>query len=146
MVTVESIKPITGAGNLRAFAIVNIADRLRVHDVRIIQQPNQEAWVSMPSRAYEKDGQRKWAPTLEILDDNLKAEISRAVLTEYKKGASTSAAGRNGALAMSFKPEFEYLEDTRLIFAKCATAAAVGGSTLPAKCQKPGCGGVVEKV
>jgi len=47
---------------------------------------------------------------------------------------------------MSFKPEFEYLEDTRLIFAKCATAAAVGGSTLPAKCQKPGCGGVVEKV
>ena len=92
MVTVESIKPITGAGNLRAFAIVNIADRLRVHDVRIIQQPNQEAWVSMPSRAYEKDGQRKWAPTIEILDDNLKAEISRAVLTEYKKGASTSAA------------------------------------------------------
>src|SRR5881409_293572 len=58
MVTVESIKPITGAGNLRAFAIVNIADRLRVHDVRIIQQPGQEAWVSMPSRAYEKDGQR----------------------------------------------------------------------------------------
>src|SRR5437867_2964429 len=85
MVTVESIKPITGAGNLRAFAIVNIADRLRVHDVRIIQQPGQEAWVSMPSRAYEKDGQRKWAPTVEILDEKLKEEISSAVLAEYSK-------------------------------------------------------------
>jgi SpoVG len=56
MVTVESIKPITGAGNLRAFATVNIAGKLRIADVRIIQQPNQEPWVSMPSRAYEKDG------------------------------------------------------------------------------------------
>src|SRR5438309_9413416 len=85
MVTVESVKPITNAGNLRAFAVVNIADKIKIHGVRVIQQPNQEAWVSMPSRAYEKDGQRKWAPTVEILDEKLKEEISSVVLAEYSR-------------------------------------------------------------
>ena len=94
MVTVESLKPITNAGNLRAFAVVNIADKLRICDVRVIQQPHQEAWVSMPSRAYEKDGQRKWAPTIEILDEKLKEEISSAVLAEYSKLGAQAAPDR----------------------------------------------------
>jgi DNA-binding cell septation regulator SpoVG len=88
MVTVESIKAISGAGNLRAFAVVIVAGKLKISDVRVIQQPDQEAWVSMPSRAYEKDGQRKWAPTVEILDDGLKQEVSAAVLAEFAKVAS----------------------------------------------------------
>ena len=78
MVTIENIKPISGAG------------KLRISDVRVIQQPNQEPWVSMPSRAYEKDGQRKWAPTVEILDDELKQEMCRAVLAEFSKTHSGS--------------------------------------------------------
>jgi DNA-binding cell septation regulator SpoVG len=90
MVTVENVKPITGAGNLRAFAVVTVAGKLRIFDVRVIQQPNQEAWVSMPSRAYEKDGQRKWSPIIELLDDGLKQEISKAVLAEFGKVASSS--------------------------------------------------------
>jgi DNA-binding cell septation regulator SpoVG len=85
MVTIESIKPITGAGNLRAFATINVGGRVRISDVRVIQQPNQEAWVSMPSRAYEKDGQRKWSPTVEILDEALKKEIVDVVLVEFRK-------------------------------------------------------------
>jgi DNA-binding cell septation regulator SpoVG len=85
MVKVESIKPIGGAGNLRAFAVVSIADKLRIHDVRVIQQNDKDAWVSMPSRAYEKDGQRKWAAIVEILDDGLKQEISTAVLAEFSR-------------------------------------------------------------
>jgi DNA-binding cell septation regulator SpoVG len=85
MITVESIKPISGAGNLRAFATINVAGKLRISDVRIIQQPNQKAWVSMPSRAYEKDGQRKWSPLVELLDQKLKDEIAQAVLVEFAK-------------------------------------------------------------
>jgi DNA-binding cell septation regulator SpoVG len=85
VVTVESIKPIANAGNLRAFAVIAVAGKLRISDVRVIAQPNQEPWVSMPSRAYEKDGQRKWAPIVELLDEQLKKDISQAVLTEYSK-------------------------------------------------------------
>jgi DNA-binding cell septation regulator SpoVG len=85
VVEIESIKPINGAGNLKAFATINVSGKLRISDVRVIQQPNQQAWVSMPSRAYEKDGHRKWSPTVEILDDTLKQEISRAVLAEFSK-------------------------------------------------------------
>src|SRR5438034_8721787 len=88
MITVESIKPITGAGNLRGFAIVNIADKIRIADVRIIQQPNQKPWVSMPFRAYEKDGQRKWSATVELLDEKLKDEVAKAVLAEFSKIAT----------------------------------------------------------
>ena len=85
MVNVEQIKPITNAGNLKAFATVNVAGRIRISDVRVIQQAGQSAWVSMPSRAYEKDGQRKWAPIVEIQDEKLKDEISEAVLAEFRK-------------------------------------------------------------
>ena len=92
MVRIESIKPINGAGNLRAFAVVNVADKIRIADVRVIQQPNQKPWVSMPSRAYEKDGQRKWAATVELLDEKLRDEISQAVLAEFAKLESEATA------------------------------------------------------
>ena len=92
MVTVENIKRIEGAGNLRAFADVNVSGRIRISDVRVIQQPNQKPWVSMPSRAYEKDGARKWAPIVEILDDTLKEEVSKAVLAEFEKMSTGSKA------------------------------------------------------
>ena len=85
MVRIESIKPISNAGNLRAFATVNIADKLRISDVRIIAQPNQRPWVSMPSRAYEANGERKWAAIVELLDETLKKEVSDAVLAEFAK-------------------------------------------------------------
>lgn len=90
MVTVESIKPISNAGNLRGFATISVAGKIRISDVRIIRQDGQTAWVSMPSRAYEKDGARKWAPIVELLDDQLKTEISEAVLTEFDKVSASA--------------------------------------------------------
>lgn len=85
MVKVESIKPITNAGNLRAFATITIANKIRITDLRVIQQPHQHAWVALPSRAYEKEGQRKWAAIVELLEDDLKHEVSKAVLEEFEK-------------------------------------------------------------
>lgn len=96
MITVESIKPIQSAGNLRAFATVNVSGRIRIADVRVIQQPDKLPWVSMPSRAYEKDGIRKWAPIVELLDETLKGEISEAVLKEYRAIEQQAAARPEG--------------------------------------------------
>jgi len=89
MVTVENIKPISNAGNLKAFAVITI-NNIRISDVRIIQQYGKKAWVSMPSRAYETNGQRKWAAIVEILDETLKAEISKVVLSEFAKSSGSA--------------------------------------------------------
>jgi DNA-binding cell septation regulator SpoVG len=86
-IEIESIKAITGAGSLRGFAVVTIAGKIRISDVRIIQQPNQRPWVAMPSRAFEQNGERKWSPIVELIDDDLKSEIANAVLAEYSKVA-----------------------------------------------------------
>ena len=94
MVIVESIKPISNAGNLRAFATINISDKIRIHDVRIIQEAKKRAWVGMPSRAYEKDGQRKWAPIVELLDKTLIQKISDAVLDEFSREVSRAPSVR----------------------------------------------------
>src|SRR5689334_6836225 len=85
MVTLESINPISNAGNLPAFAVVNVGRKVRISDVRIIQEPNQRPSVSMPSRAYEKDGQRKWSAIVEPLDDGLKKAVSNGVLGKFAK-------------------------------------------------------------
>jgi len=86
MIKVDSIKPINGAGSLRAFATVTINDKLKISDVRIIQQSDQDLWVSMPTREYKnKDGQRKWAAIVEVIDQLLKKQIEAAVLEEYEK-------------------------------------------------------------
>jgi DNA-binding cell septation regulator SpoVG len=84
MVTIESIKPVTNAGNVRAFCAVNISNKVRITDVRVIQSPGQRAWVSMPSKCWEtKDGKRQFTAIVEILDKDLKDQISHAVLTLY---------------------------------------------------------------
>jgi DNA-binding cell septation regulator SpoVG len=41
------------AGNLKAFASVRIGPSLVVHKCRVIQQPGQRAWVSMPQERWE---------------------------------------------------------------------------------------------
>jgi DNA-binding cell septation regulator SpoVG len=92
MIVVENLKAITNAGSLRGFATINIAGKIRISDVRIIQQGTQAPWVSMPSRAYEQNGQRKWAATVELLDDKLKREVSQAVLEEFAKMEPAKAA------------------------------------------------------
>ena len=91
-VTVESIKPISNGGNLKASAILNIAGKLRINDIRIIQQQNQKPWVAMPSVPYERDGVRKWKGIIEVLDEVLKQQISDAVLSEFARLNTPSSA------------------------------------------------------
>lgn len=70
-------------GNLKAFADVKIGKSLRIFGFRIVQQPNQKAWVSPPQRTYEgKDGQPKYAPICE-LSGELKAEVEHAILAAW---------------------------------------------------------------
>jgi DNA-binding cell septation regulator SpoVG len=84
-VTVDEIKRIE-RGTLRAFVTVTLAGKLRIHSVRIVQQPGQAAWVSMPQNEVksQEGGKSKYYPTVEVTDENLKRQISEAVLAAWR--------------------------------------------------------------
>jgi DNA-binding cell septation regulator SpoVG len=72
-------------GNLKAFADVKVGKSLKIMGMRVIQQPNQKAYVSPPQRTWQdKNGITKYAPMVE-LSGELKAEVEAAVLIEWAK-------------------------------------------------------------
>jgi len=83
-IEVVAIKPLSSSGNLRGFASIRMGG-VTIHDCRVIQQPGQRAWVSMPQREYTKDGQKKYTAVVE-LSDGLKQQVSAAVLTAWERG------------------------------------------------------------
>jgi DNA-binding cell septation regulator SpoVG len=86
-IEVLAIKPIQNTRNLRAFASVRIGD-ITIHDLRIIQQEKQKAWVSLPQREYvNSDGQRRFSAVIEVSEE-LKRVVSDAVLTAWEQGGA----------------------------------------------------------
>ena len=77
-VRVLDVKPVEGHGNLRAFATIGVGPFI-VHGCRVVQQPGQRAWVSMPQT---KSGDRWW-PVVEVEDRALKDAISETVLRAW---------------------------------------------------------------
>ena len=70
VVTVDSIKKVD-KGSLRAFATVTIAGKLTINSIRIIQQAEQSAWVSLPQNEVKAadGGRSKYFPIVEVHDD-----------------------------------------------------------------------------
>ena len=75
-VTVLSLKPVKTPGNLRALADLKIGP-LIILGCRVIQQPGQRPWVSMPQTQAD-DG--RWFPVLRTDDDDLRAQVRDRVL------------------------------------------------------------------
>lgn len=80
---VLNIKRLTDCGNLKAFATIRIG-ALEIAGLRIVQQPGQRAWVSMPQLEYNRDGKRCYYPMIKFLDKRLKAVITEAVLEAWE--------------------------------------------------------------
>ena len=84
-VTVTKITPVN-KGNFKGFASVDIDGKLKIHSCRIIQQPGQAAWVSLPQNEWtDPEGNKKWFPVVEV-PDNVKEAISAAVLRAWERG------------------------------------------------------------
>jgi DNA-binding cell septation regulator SpoVG len=62
-------------GNLKALATVKVGC-FRLHGWRIMQQPNQRAWVSVPQ---EQDRDGRWHNRLEVTNPAILAAIRAAV-------------------------------------------------------------------
>ena len=78
VVQVTDIRKAMGAGNLKAFADVKIAQILTIKGVCVVKGKN-GLFVSMPSKA-NKDG--KWFEMV-TAEDSLKQEIESKVLESY---------------------------------------------------------------
>lgn len=64
-IEVVSLRPITGAGNLRAFASIKVGP-IVINDVRLIQQPGQKAWSSPPQSEWQDNsGQTRYKKQVE---------------------------------------------------------------------------------
>jgi DNA-binding cell septation regulator SpoVG len=78
-IQVVKVKSLKDSGNLKAFASLRIG-ALVVHRVRIVQQPGQKAWISMPQF---KVGE-KYYPIVEIESDNLRDRVRDAVREHWQ--------------------------------------------------------------
>ena len=87
MANIEVLKlKVMQKGSLKGFASVRLGG-VTIHDFRIVQQDNQDAWVSPPQKEVPmQDGKKKYYPVVE-LSDTLKAEVQRLVLEAYKREA-----------------------------------------------------------
>lgn len=79
-IIIEKIKPID-KGNLKAFVDIKLGDSIVINGCRIVQQPGQKAWVSMPQNEVEG----KYYPVVKILNKTIKEEIEKAILNEWGK-------------------------------------------------------------
>ena len=84
-VVVSKIRPVNNAGNLRAFCTVEIGGKLKIHGCRIVQQPGQLSWASLPQREWvDREGKRKFYPTIE-LPEHVRHAIIKAILKAWSE-------------------------------------------------------------
>lgn len=90
-IKVSRVQHLTTGSSLKAFCSVELGP-LTINDVKVIQQPGKEPWVAMPSREYQDgEGNRKFAPVVEIADGSLKDDLTQAVLAAWKSQAGSEA-------------------------------------------------------
>jgi DNA-binding cell septation regulator SpoVG len=80
-IEVLEVRPVPGAGNLKAFVKVKLGCVV-ISSCRIIQQPARRAWVSLPQ---QKSGD-KWYPTIEISNRAVLDQVREAVLAAWEAG------------------------------------------------------------
>lgn len=77
-------------GNLKAFVKLKIGE-IVFHDFRIIKQPNQRAWVSAPISTWVDETGKTRYKTIVEFPQELKREISEAVLNAYYESQAKAA-------------------------------------------------------
>ncbi len=70
-------------GALQAFVDVEIG-QVQIKGFRVVKQPDQSAWVSVPQTEYVKNGEKRYANLIELPDD-LKRKVQDAVLAAWER-------------------------------------------------------------
>ncbi len=78
-ITILRVSPVSGHGNLRAFAQVRVGDIIIV-DCRLIQQPGQVAYLTGP----QKEESGRWWPLVKMTPA-LRERVQAAVLAKWQQ-------------------------------------------------------------
>ncbi len=81
-------------GSVKALASVVYGD-LEIKGFRIIDQNGEEPWVSMPSREYQKNGDRQFFNIVFIPDAARRKEFTDWIIKEYHN--ASNSAGNHAA-------------------------------------------------
>lgn len=84
MIEILNVRPLTGSGTVQAFVDFRVNEKLTVYGAKVIKQDGQAAWVAMPDRSYQVDGQTKYISVVRIDDPALKEKIQQAILSAYE--------------------------------------------------------------
>lgn len=69
---------------VKAFVSICIDDSISINDCKIVQGAD-DLFVTMPTRAYEKDGETKYANIVFVGNEELYDDITESVLDEYEQ-------------------------------------------------------------
>ena len=82
-IKVLNIKKVDNFDSLRAFVDIAINEGdITIKGLRIIQD-EKGLWVGYPQSKYQKNGQTKYAPIIEVSDD-IKRHFQQAILEAYQ--------------------------------------------------------------
>ena len=84
MIEILNIRPLQGSGTVKGFVDFRVNEKLTVYGAKVIKQDGQQAWVAMPDRSYEVDGQKKYIPVVRIDDPALKEKVQLAILAAFE--------------------------------------------------------------
>lgn len=69
MIEVKNVRQFSDKGNLKAFFTV-VIDGVEIRDCRVIQQPGQDAFATLPQTSYKnKDGETKYYNIIQLPDN-----------------------------------------------------------------------------
>ena len=91
MIDCLEVRPVSGCGNLRAYASARLGC-IEVFDLRIIQQPGQSPYVALPQRPTrpKADGTGSgWRPCMRITNPKVLDQLRAVVLESWQQSLRT---------------------------------------------------------
>ena len=79
---VLNLKKTSNTGKLRAFFDLE-TPKMTIRGMKLMEGQDGNLWAATPSRQYEKDGEKKYAPIVEITDQELRSKITSLARTAY---------------------------------------------------------------
>jgi DNA-binding cell septation regulator SpoVG len=117
-IEVLEVRPVEGHGNLRAFAKVKLGC-LIIHGVRVIRQPNQRPWLSLPQQPARRKADGSGAGTNRDVLDRLREAVLDAwqqkraepPVGQAERGRQTAEAIDERAEAWSRRQRDAHIEE-----------------------------------
>ena len=75
-------------GKLRAFFDLE-TPKLTIYGCKLLEGQDGNLWAAMPTREFQHNGEKKWAPIIKITDEGLLDKISQLARETYHGGEQT---------------------------------------------------------